>query len=262
MEDMERSASRRRSRGFTLTEMLAGIAMLAILAGLLIPISAAMYRRFRLTEMDDFARQICVAAQNELTAMKASGRLEVFARQVDRRLAQQPQDYPEGDTDGWKDLFAVYSTDQAAEVFSCTPATPSARPPNTGAISSWSSTPSPGTCTAPFIPSSPSPMSRSVPGGPEQGDPAGGEGPHRLLQRRLGRLWRRWRSGEVLPHHRANQRGRAVCEDRLRRFDGPAPHPAEPDRDPDGEGRERGRGAVHLSGRNGLLCGARQHHAL
>ena len=49
MEDMERSASRRRSRGFTLTEMLAGIAMLAILAGLLIPISAAMYRRFRLT---------------------------------------------------------------------------------------------------------------------------------------------------------------------------------------------------------------------
>ena len=117
MEDMERSASRRRSRGFTLTEMLAGIAMLAILAGLLIPISAAMYRRFRLTEMDDFARQICVAAQNELTAMKASGRLEVFARQVDRRLAQQPQDYPEGDTDGWKDLFAVYSTDQAAEDF-------------------------------------------------------------------------------------------------------------------------------------------------
>ena len=117
MEDMERSASRRRSRGFTLTEMLAGIAMLAILAGLLIPISAAMYRRFRLTEMDDFARQICVAAQNELTAMKASGRLEVFARQVDRRLAQQPQDYPEGDTDGWKDLFEVYSTDQAAEDF-------------------------------------------------------------------------------------------------------------------------------------------------
>ena len=117
MEDMERSASRRRSRGFTLTEMLAGIAMLAILAGLLIPISAAMYRRFRLTEMDDFARQICVAAQNELTAMKATGRLEAFAKQVDRRLAQQPQDYPEGDTDGWKDLFAVYSTDQAAEDF-------------------------------------------------------------------------------------------------------------------------------------------------
>ena len=108
---------KRRSRGFTLTEMLASIAMLAILAGLLIPVSASMYRRFRLTEMDDFARQICVAAQNELTAMKASGRLEVFARQVDRRLAQQPQDYPEGDTDGWKDLFAVYSTDQAAEDF-------------------------------------------------------------------------------------------------------------------------------------------------
>ena len=63
---------KRRSRGFTLTEMLASIAMLAILAGLLIPVSASMYRRFRLTEMDDFARQICVAAQNELTAMKAS----------------------------------------------------------------------------------------------------------------------------------------------------------------------------------------------
>ena len=66
MEDMEHSASRRRSRGFTLTEMLAGIAMLAILAGLLIPISAAMYRRFRLTEMDDFARQIFDLAGKEI----------------------------------------------------------------------------------------------------------------------------------------------------------------------------------------------------
>ena len=81
---------KRRSRGFTLTEMLASIAMLAILAGLLIPVSASMYRRFRLTEMDDFARQICVAAQNELTAMKATGRLEAFAKQTDQRLTQQP----------------------------------------------------------------------------------------------------------------------------------------------------------------------------
>ena len=108
---------KRRSRGFTLTEMLASIAMLAILAGLLIPVSASMYRRFRLTEMDDFARQICVAAQNELTAMKASGRLETFARQTDQRLTQQPQDYPKTDNDGWKDLYTVYSADQAAEDF-------------------------------------------------------------------------------------------------------------------------------------------------
>ena len=108
---------KRRSRGFTLTEMLASIAMLAILAGLLIPVSASMYRRFRLTEMDDFARQICVAAQNELTAMKATGRLEAFAKQTDQRLAQQPQDYPKTDNDGWKDLYTVYSADQAAEDF-------------------------------------------------------------------------------------------------------------------------------------------------
>ena len=108
---------KRRSRGFTLTEMLASIAMLAILAGLLIPVSASMYRRFRLTEMDDFARQICVAAQNELTAMKATGRLEAFAKQTDQRLPQQPQDYPKTDNDGWKDLYTVYSADQAAEDF-------------------------------------------------------------------------------------------------------------------------------------------------
>lgn len=108
---------KRRSRGFTLTEMLASIAMLAILAGLLIPVSASMYRRFRLTEMDDFARQICVAAQNELTAMKATGRLEAFAKQTDQRLTQQPQDYPKTDNDGWKDLYTVYSADQAAEEF-------------------------------------------------------------------------------------------------------------------------------------------------
>lgn len=97
--------------------MLASIAMLAILAGLLIPVSASMYRRFRLTEMDDFARQICVAAQNELTAMKATGRLEAFAKQTDQRLTQQPQDYPKTDNDGWKDLYTVYSADQAAEDF-------------------------------------------------------------------------------------------------------------------------------------------------
>ena len=97
--------------------MLASIAMLAILAGLLIPVSASMYRRFRLTEMDDFARQICVAAQNELTAMKATGRLEAFAKQTDRHLTQQPQDYPKTDNDGWKDLYTVYSADQAAEDF-------------------------------------------------------------------------------------------------------------------------------------------------
>ena len=108
---------KRRSRGFTLTEMLASIAMLAILAGLLIPVSASMYRRFRLTEMDDFARQICVAAQNELTTMKATGRLEAFAKQTDQRLTQQPQDYPKTDNDGWKDLYTVYSADQAAEDF-------------------------------------------------------------------------------------------------------------------------------------------------
>lgn len=108
---------KRRSRGFTLMEMLASIAMLAILAGLLIPVSASMYRRFRLTEMDDFARQICVAAQNELTAMKATGRLEAFAKQTDQRLTQQPQDYPKTDNDGWKDLHTVYSADQAAEDF-------------------------------------------------------------------------------------------------------------------------------------------------
>lgn len=108
---------KRRSRGFTLMEMLASIAMLAILAGLLIPVSASMYRRFRLTEMDDFARQICVAAQNELTAMKATGRLEAFAKQTDQRLTQQPQDYPKTDNDGWKDLYTVYSADQAAEDF-------------------------------------------------------------------------------------------------------------------------------------------------
>lgn len=108
---------KRRSRGFTLTEMLASIAMLAILAGLLIPVSASMYRRFRLTEMDDFARQICVAAQNELTAMKATGRLEAFAEQTDQRLTQQPQDYPKTDNDGWKDLYTVYSADQEAEDF-------------------------------------------------------------------------------------------------------------------------------------------------
>ena len=49
--------------------------------------------------------------------MKATGRLEAFAKQTDQRLTQQPQDYPKTDNDGWKDLYTVYSADQAAEDF-------------------------------------------------------------------------------------------------------------------------------------------------
>ena len=113
---MRTNSSRRSKRGFTLQEMLLVIALFAILAGLAIPGVIALQRSLHMKKLDEYARQIYVAAQNELTEMNSSGRLELFAKELEQggyRLTegQKPQDYPAEDEDGWKDLFYVSSAD-------------------------------------------------------------------------------------------------------------------------------------------------------
>ena len=63
------------SRGFTLLEVLAVVAVTAVLLTLAAPSMLRSWRELRLTELDGTAREIFLSAQNELTERKSSGRL-------------------------------------------------------------------------------------------------------------------------------------------------------------------------------------------
>ncbi len=106
--------------GFTLMETLVATAIMAILACLVIPAVIAIQRNLHMAKLDDYARQIFMAAQNEMSSMKDSGRLDAFAKELanmdGRRLEQKPQDFPEetgveAGSESWRDLFAVTSSD-------------------------------------------------------------------------------------------------------------------------------------------------------
>ncbi|MBP3510106.1 pilus assembly FimT family protein [Oscillibacter sp.] len=84
----------KRSRGgFSLTELLTVVAILAVLMAVAIPAVIAISRNLKMRELDDTAREIFLAAQNVLTARKADG-----------TLSDSKGDSVEGQ-DGWRWLF-------------------------------------------------------------------------------------------------------------------------------------------------------------
>lgn len=64
---------KKHNSGFTLTEMVITLAIIAVLLGLAIPGIVSYSRRMRLTSLDDSAHSIFVAAQSHLSAMKSAG---------------------------------------------------------------------------------------------------------------------------------------------------------------------------------------------
>ena len=117
----------KRSLGFTMTEMLAAVAILVILMGLATVGLVALRKQLRQRELDSKAEIIYVAAQNRLTELRAAGYDNVFtpgSQDGDRgiyKLQQLPSDAKESeegqdgsDTDR-PDLYSVFSEDRQDE---------------------------------------------------------------------------------------------------------------------------------------------------
>lgn len=97
-----------RSKGFTVAEMLIVVGVIAVLLGIAIPAVVSMSRSMQMSKLDATARQIFIAAQNRLTALRASDTLGVLTG-----LQSVPED---AEVDGETNLFYVTQNDTAAAV--------------------------------------------------------------------------------------------------------------------------------------------------
>lgn len=103
---MKRLYGKRNTRGFTLTEVLVTLAIVAVLAAIFIPGVAALRSRLKMTELDNNARQLFLSAQSELTADKSAGRLDALQSALAANtLSEEPEDY--GDGSDWPQLRSV-----------------------------------------------------------------------------------------------------------------------------------------------------------
>lgn len=104
------------NKGFTLMEIMVTTAIVAILAAITIPLVARLAQQLKMTEADAVAREIFVAAQNRLSAARASGDLIAFSTDVQtnystRDLSVKPGDCPD-DMD-WQNFYYMTSDDPA-----------------------------------------------------------------------------------------------------------------------------------------------------
>ena len=71
-----------RQNGFTIVQVLAAVAIIAMIAAFAIPALISGMRRLELNSLDDSARSIFLAAQNTMTAMTGSGEFDDFVKNV------------------------------------------------------------------------------------------------------------------------------------------------------------------------------------
>ena len=114
------------SNGFTMAEMLITVAIIVILCGFGFVAVIAHQRNLKRMEMDETAQEIFIAAQNHLTAARASGQWSSFLEktaaegQVGSRgtaMSYRPSDYDkESDADAASRKFYYFTTESAEAV--------------------------------------------------------------------------------------------------------------------------------------------------
>lgn len=99
----------RRSKGFTLAELMLTTAIIIILAALGFIALINYQKDLKLTEMDNAAREIFVAAQNHLTASEKSGEWEEFYTEA---LSSDTYDVKMNSEDGHDYYYVIYNPDE------------------------------------------------------------------------------------------------------------------------------------------------------
>ncbi len=104
---MKKTTFKRNKLGFTLAELLLVITIVAILVGLGVTGFVALRRNIVIAKYDDLAREIYVAAQNQLTRLEANGmdELTVNALNAGTALSSKPSDYAADDWDQVKSFY-------------------------------------------------------------------------------------------------------------------------------------------------------------
>ena len=101
-----------RRKGFTVAEMLIVVGVIAVLLGIAIPTVVSLSRSMQMSELDASARQIFIAAQNRLTALRAAD--EVGALNLKNPVEGTPSDAEEGFDPS--NLYWVSQDDLAADI--------------------------------------------------------------------------------------------------------------------------------------------------
>lgn len=119
---MKLSKKTRKNKGFTLFEVVLVVGIISVLCGIAIPAVFAARNALEIKKCDDIARQVYVAAQNQMNRMKSDGKLSEFggvvclnysARNL-KTLAAKPQDYTAADNE-WQNLYYLEKGDGAIE---------------------------------------------------------------------------------------------------------------------------------------------------
>ena len=116
----------KQNKGFTLSELLIAVAILAVLAAVSIPLIVSAKKNLKFTELNDTAREIYISVQNKLMGEKSTGQLETLKEIAEgsyeaQKLTAAPQDFftvENKNQDLWKQMFYFDSSDDTSRMYS------------------------------------------------------------------------------------------------------------------------------------------------